>query len=565
MTKKDKGFDFVWTPKSNGQRLAREVFRRSRILFLTGPAGSGKAQPLDSIVWTPTGPINMGSIKVGDKVCTPNGGITTVLAVFPQGKKKVYEIEFDNGNKVKACGEHLWEVNNLYHKTQIVDTITLKNSIKVGKNNRRNWYIKPNKGLYLTKQEVPLDPYLLGILLGDGHLSRKHLAYSTADKELLDALIINLPPNMKVKHLSRYDYRLTGTINTGGQKPNSLVKALVDLNLINTKSNTKFIPKIYKYNSYDVRLAILQGLLDTDGSVCKKKNGKGNGVEFSSTSEQLARDVKEVAESLGAIVSFVKKKTSCLYKGKYVIGEAYRSHITFPSTIQPFRLTRKKEHHSTREHTRYRWIESIKEIGEEECQCILVEDKNHLYVTDNAIPTHNTSCALGLILTEIFKPNSTLKLKMARPAVGVNNVKLPFTPGDTHTKLLEWFAPIFDVLEDMSSDSFEKLEKTLGPRLELLSIPHIRGRTVKNGFLLVDESQNLTFGEMKSILTRVGEGGRIVLTGDLDQSDLYDDPLDSPLAYAISRLKDVDTINHVKFGPSDQLRDPLVTEILARI
>jgi phosphate starvation-inducible PhoH-like protein len=185
-----------------------------------------------------------------------------------------------------------------------------------------------------------------------------------------------------------------------------------------------------------------------------------------------------------------------------------------------------------------------------------------LFLT-GAAGTGKSSCSLGLALTEVLK-STELKLKLARPTVAIDSVKQPFLPGDVREKLLSWFGPLYDVLEDMSSDGFERLEKSLGNRLELLNVQMVRGRTIKRGILVVDEAQNLTFSEMKSILTRIGKDGRIIMSGDLEQSDLYDNPEDSPLAYAISRLKDIDTINHVHFTASDQLREPLVTEILER-
>ena len=76
--------------------------------LLHGNRGGGKAQPLDSMVLTPRGFRRMGDLEVGNKVCNPDGTISTIIGVYPQGKKKVYKVIFHDGSVVRCCGEHLW-------------------------------------------------------------------------------------------------------------------------------------------------------------------------------------------------------------------------------------------------------------------------------------------------------------------------------------------------------------------------------------------------------------------------------------------------------------------------
>jgi SNF2 family DNA or RNA helicase len=167
-----------------------------------------------------------------------------------------------------------------------------------------------------------------------------------------------------------------------------------ELGLENTKSDTKFIPDIYKYSSIENRLAILQGLMDTDGHCMKSKNGEFKGTEYSTTSERLADDVAEIVHSLGGIV---RKKSKI---GKYkkedgtivVCKKAYRLNIKMPSEFNPFRLKRKADAYNLPNKYKIgRYIKNIEPAGKGETVCIAVDAPDKLYVTEHAIVTHNTT------------------------------------------------------------------------------------------------------------------------------------------------------------------------------
>jgi hypothetical protein len=151
-------------------------------------------------------------------------------------------------------------------------------------------------------------------------------------------------------------------------------------------SAAKFIPEIYLVSSVEQRTAVLQGILDTDGSL---DVSNGVGIDYSSTSKRLTENVQSLVQSLGGTTTGVtKKKTSCLYKGEMVIGETYRIYIALPSDIRPFRLSRKLA--NLRSRTKYkptRAISEIASIGSNECIRISVASMNKLDVTDNYIVT----------------------------------------------------------------------------------------------------------------------------------------------------------------------------------
>src|SRR5580658_9914596 len=161
--------------KNTAQKIAWMAFEQHDILFLLGPAGVGKALTLDSDVYTPNGPKKMGDIKLGDIVCTPDGKTAKVNGVFPQGKKETYKIYFSDGDTVECCAEHLWKVDSLQNGWS--DKILSTKELFVSKtpSGRRKFSIKVTQPVYFQEKEVPIDPYLLGLLLGDGSFRNSSL------------------------------------------------------------------------------------------------------------------------------------------------------------------------------------------------------------------------------------------------------------------------------------------------------------------------------------------------------------------------------------------------------
>jgi intein/homing endonuclease len=229
-----------------------------------------------------------------------------------------------------------------------------------------------------------MDPYVLGLLLGDGGFSGgSSVRFSTRDIETVEAIrhagfVIN-----RVGKEPRCDYNVNGAAKT--------IKAL---GLWGKKSNNKFVPLAYLHSSRANRLAILQGLLDTDGSA----SDGFSSVEFCSVSSRLAEDVAYLSRSIGwrAKISG-PTKTSFTYKGEKKQGQPrYRVGIRAGHGGVPFRIKRKIASVKP-----YRWsldrqaIVSIVPDIPEECQCIKIDDPDELYITDDFIVTHNTTCIIN--------------------------------------------------------------------------------------------------------------------------------------------------------------------------
>lgn len=353
--------------------------------------GLGKAQPLYSKILTPTGFKLMGNIGVGDKVCNPDGSVATVAGVYPQGAKDCYRITFRNGQKVDSCKEHLWNVLT-YEKEKLikktVDTSWIKENIKRSQKNRHNEsniFIETSEPLYGEKVDLPIDPYLLGCWLGDGNVTLgRDCAITIGDSELLEKIEETIDNGLSLKLSTVYDkrtpsYRITRKNAPGSRKIPSFFERIDNLGLGESKSYSKFVPEIYLNSDVNSRLSILQGLLDTDGTVDKVGN-----ITFSSASKTLSNNVIDLVRSLGGKASTFTKKIKG-YRDSFMV------YLFLPNNLPPFKLSRKLERVKPKKDRYFRTsVKSVEYIGQQDCQCIMVDNPNHLYITDDYMITHNT-------------------------------------------------------------------------------------------------------------------------------------------------------------------------------
>ena len=361
--------------------------------IVVGECGSGKAQPMDCKVLTPTGWKRMGDMAIGDTVVNPEGGTARVIGVYPQGKKAIYRVTFRDGAQTECCAEHLWQVLTPERKwrqqpPQVFELQQIRHKL-IGQCNQGRYYIPLVKPVEFVEQPLPLDPYLLGALIGDGGLANGSPMFSSADDEVLQEVRAALPRGTILKHRNKYDYCIRGRRSS----TNPVTVALRKLNLMGHRSESKFIPKRYLFASVKSRIALLQGLLDTDGTI-----GKRGHISYSTISEQLAKDVVELVQSLGGIVKLATRIPRYTHNGEKRDGQlAYRLHIRLPNAIQPFRLSRKLARVVPR--TRCDLTRAMIEatyVGQKEAQCIALDSENQLYVTDDYIVTHNTTIGAAI-------------------------------------------------------------------------------------------------------------------------------------------------------------------------
>ena len=172
--------------------------------------------------------------------------------------------------------------------------------------------------------------------------------------------------------------------------------------------------------------------------------------------------------------------------------------------------------------------------------------------------TGKTYLAMAMAITA-FKNEEVGRIILTRPAIEAGE-KLGFLPGDLQSKVDPYLRPLYDALyQIMGAESFQKnMEKGL---IEVAPLAYMRGRTLDNAFIILDEAQNTTPAQMKMFLTRIGFGSKAVITGDATQKDLAPGSK-SGLDVALRVLKNIDEIGICELTSKDVVRHPLVQKIV---
>lgn len=608
--------------KNPEQKEAWQAFEEYDVLFLLGPAGVGKTflacafaineilaknkkkivltrpvveaggdrlgylpgcQPLTQKIVTSNGWTTMGQIKVGDKVIGRDGLPTEVIGIYPKGEKDTYKIKTTDGRSTVCCLDHLWYTQTKEEKSKkqqgkVRPTKDIIFDLEKGIKH----FLPINETVYFDNKDLPISPYTLGVLLGDGCSESTHIRFTSADDEIVERVNSEIKclglycKKAKNQYSKAFSYTLSSIdeywegsrsvkiteIETGkelyfstnskalefigckkstlstrvfygatvdGKKyekygepwTNPVLKFFRESGLHGKKAWDKFIPHDYKYSSVKDRIDILRGLLDTDGH-CRKR--LGDQVNFYTTSPKLAEDVVEIVRSLGgkARLKSRDRRNDCNRKSKAIPRRIlYEVSIYMSKEINPFFLSR-KSNRFVGKNVSHIEITSIEKVGHEKVQCILVDNKEHLYLTDDFIVTHNT-------LEEKINP---------------------------------YMLPMFDCMEKMLG--------TEGPQREMVDksiktcpIAYMRGATYENSICIFDEAQNATASQLKLFLTRFGENSKIIITGDPLQSDLRKS--DRGLMHVVNRLDGVPGIGILHFDAKSIVRHPLIAAILERL
>jgi phosphate starvation-inducible protein PhoH and related proteins len=372
----------------------------------------GRAQPVDSQVLTPGGWRRFGDLQVGDLVVGSNGMPTPVLGIYPQGRKEVFRIRAQDGSSALACGEHLWTVrtssDRRRNRWRTVQTRDMIGNLRAFHAHR--FELPLVDPVEFVEREVPMHPYALGLLLGDGCITtRTTPSFATGDPQLAEALQNTLGSlGIEVAHKTGYDYILRHPAGGRGglRVTNPVTRVVRELALDGATSATKFVPDIYKYNAPWVRFAVLQGLLDTDGGPVSQR-GRTCRIQYSTASPQLRDDVTFLVRSLGGVAYSRTRKAEGRRpgwaKGRPVEHrvDAYVLDIRLPEGMSPFGLERKRSAYDATGGGRpQRYIESIEPAGQAETMCIQVAAADSLYVTEDFLLTHNTLNDAFIILDE---------------------------------------------------------------------------------------------------------------------------------------------------------------------
>lgn len=273
------------------------------ILLETGARGIGKSLRLKDLVLTDKGYIKMGDITYDTKVYGDDGELHNVIGIYPQGKLDIYEVMFSDGVKTTCSLDHLWQVKDMFssehhHHVPKDKILPLKDilSKKLKQSNGYRFKLPLCNPINFPHRDVFIDPYIMGCLLGDGCI-RKSISLTTMDNELADCFINNVKNNNHDIRICNNHHSKANSyyISPKMGEENIYMKELIKLNLYKTTSMNKFIPKQYLYNDVESRIALLQGLLDTDGTANKSPRRCDNtysyNINYSTVSPQLKDDV----------------------------------------------------------------------------------------------------------------------------------------------------------------------------------------------------------------------------------------------------------------------------------
>jgi replicative DNA helicase len=365
----------------------------------------GKALRSTEPVLTPGGWTPIGDLNVGDKVIASDGTVTDVTGVYPQGERELFTVTFDDGTSIDADANHRWSVgtdndNTRGNAWRVMTTAQLMEGGIRDSMDRLRWRTPVVKPIRHAALDLPIDPYLLGVLLGDGCFSDHGIGLSKkGDPEVLERCARGLPAGIAIRRQAgatgeRGGFRLTGE-RTGG-RPNPLIESLRGVGLMGHGSHEKFIPAEYLLGSIEQRLSLMQGLLDTDGTVGKD----GRHLSYCSTSKRLMDGFVEIVHSLGGTSRITTKTPTYTHNGERRTGRlAYTANICLPEDIKPFFCERKAARFVPRTCRRpTRKIVAIQPTTPGDATCITVAHESHLFVTRGYVLTHNSSFVLEMLI-----------------------------------------------------------------------------------------------------------------------------------------------------------------------
>lgn len=412
------GVTWDLTPK---QAFADAVWAKCDWLLYGGSAGPGKALALDTPIPTPSGWSTMGGLRVGDLVFTERGETTAVVAVHPVTyDREAFVLSFSDGACLVASAEHRWwtfTASDLGQLTRLdpvwrerrrsrrpsrstglrsaafTAAVTARNqrlrnptitppaggvrttaeiadTLTVGGSGRHNHAIPVCDAVEVPDADLPVDPYVLGAWLGDGSSAQAIMSCHDDDQPHMRAMF-ELAGFVTTDQLTAQTFGVLG-----------LKVCLRDLGVL----GNKHIPLAYLRGSIKQRLALLRGLMDTDGHACRD-----GGVEFSNTNEELALGVFELACSLG------HKPTLREYRAKLNgrdCGPAWR--VRWSARDLVFEMQRKVDVQRTefRRTAHLRFVTSCRSVGPLPMRCITVENPTGVFLAGRQfIPTHNSELA----------------------------------------------------------------------------------------------------------------------------------------------------------------------------
>jgi len=377
----------------------------------------GKALALDTPIPTPTGWRTMGDLEQGDVVFDETGAPTTIVAATPPMlDRPCREVIFSDGARIVADASHQWVTIDKKGRrrgravAEVRTTDEIARTIRV--NGEMNHHV-PLAGAvqYPTRLDLPIEPYTFGAWLGDGTTTAATL--TSVDDEILEQISGEGYPVRRLPYAQHfYSIGATGRtrdpINGRYERNGTLSSRLRDLGM----REGKYVPRAYLESGIEQRLALLQGLMDTDGYA----DDVAGRCEFTSTRENLADAVVELARSLG--FRPIRTEGRATLNG---IDKGPKYRVKFTPDRPVFRLTRKlaRQKAPGLRYHHFRAIDVVREVASVPVRCIQVASPRGIFLVSRSfIPTHNSSLGrLGLLIHSTagyvdpgWKGNLTLEL-----------------------------------------------------------------------------------------------------------------------------------------------------------
>jgi len=368
----------------------------TKVAVSTHEQGLGKAQPVREPVLTPHGWQPIGKLKVGDTICTADGGEQTVVGIYPQGLREIYAVIFDDGGTTLCDAEHLWLVYDSEHPKRAPEVKSLAEIMrrgvkrKSGSHDRNRWAVPIAEPAHMKGPEMRVPGYTLGALIGDGHLNGITVSLSapackTAVWMRVKAEVERAFIGIRA-HRTEYDGSCgnLNIVNDDDQYRNPFKAEMAALGL-DVKSGERFIPTSVFVQPVDYRLNVLRGLMDTDGS-CRR-----NRATYHSCCEALAKDVAMLARSLG-----MTAKLRAYDRTQENKGLEYQVSVRSWDLCPFFDPCKAGKWSPITNKAKKRSIVGVRAAGTEHAVCIAVSSPDRLYVTRHHVVTHNTLMAITL-------------------------------------------------------------------------------------------------------------------------------------------------------------------------
>lgn len=457
--------------------LLSPAYMNGRLYIYLGLPAAGKAQPDDTPIPTPNGWKRMDELKIGDQVFNLDGEPTLITGIFPQGVQDTYKVTFTDGRSTRCNIEHLWYTLAKHGQTgeyrpvirklrEMIDDYEMDYPSEPGK--RHHKYIIPNNGIAkFNEREIPIHPWVVGYLIGNGCTKQRELQISSPDHLAAAKMAKLLNKRYEKSHESNYSYFFRNKEDGKRFHTKEILKDIPEI--YNSYSYDKCIPESYLYNNENIRMELLRGLMDSDGAIHINRRRKipAFEVSYSTSSLGLAEDMMSLLRSLGISCSLYTydpinrtnpnstrlEYTININTSNQIISTLFSIGSKYEKCIEAF------NYRNVRCYNRNR-ICNIEKVESTTQRCIMVSDPRHVYLTEQYVPTHNSLLLLKSALDiRKFNPEFKTKTPGMKPAV----LYITMENGFTETIERIWNMTFDDDIANYNpEEASEKIMEELG-------------------------------------------------------------------------------------------------------